>query len=53
MDMNYGVRFFQPISVTERPAKTDAEMLAEAQTSKRAEVQAGYAAAVAASLTMP
>lgn len=40
-------------ALTERPAKTDAEMLAEAQTSKRAEVQAGYDAAVAASLTMP
>ena len=40
-------------ALTERPAKTDAELLSEAQTSKRAEVQAGYDAAVAASLTMP
>jgi len=40
-------------AVTKRPAKTDAELLAEAQTVKRAEVQAGYDAAVAASLTMP
>lgn len=40
-------------AVTERPAKTDAELLAEAQADKRAEVQAGYDAAVAASLTMP
>ena len=40
-------------ALTERPAKTDAELLAEAQADKRAEVQAGYDAAVAASLTMP
>ena len=40
-------------AVTKRPAKTDAELLSEAQTVKRAEVQAGYDAAVAASLTMP
>lgn len=40
-------------AVIERPAKTDAELLAEAQTAKRAEVQVGYDAAVAASLTMP
>ena len=40
-------------AVTERPAKTDAELLAEAQMAKRGEVQAGYDAAVAASLTMP
>lgn len=40
-------------AVTERPAKTDAELLAEAQVAKQAEVQAGYDAAVAASLTMP
>lgn len=40
-------------ALTERPAKTDAELLTEAQKAKRAEVQAGYDAAVAASLTMP
>ncbi len=40
-------------ALTERPAKTDAEMLAETQAAKRAEVLAGYDAAVAASLTMP
>ena len=40
-------------ALTERPAKTDADLLAEAQADKRAEVQAGYDAAVAASLTMP
>ncbi|MDD4701997.1 MAG: phage tail protein, partial [Desulfovibrio sp.] len=40
-------------AVTKRPAKTDAELLAEAQADKRGEVQAGYDAAVAASLTMP
>ena len=40
-------------ALTECPAKTDAEMLAEARADKRAEVQAGYDAAVAASLTMP
>lgn len=40
-------------ALTERPAKTDAELLAEAQVAKRAEIHAGYDAAVAASLTMP
>ena len=40
-------------ALTERPAKTDAELLAAAQVAKQAEVQAGYDAAVAASLTMP
>lgn len=40
-------------TLTGRPAKTDAELLAEAQVAKRAEIQAGYDAAVAASLTMP
>lgn len=40
-------------ALTERPAKTDAELLAEAQVAKQTEVQAGYDAAVAASLTMP
>lgn len=40
-------------AVTVRPVKTDAELLSEAQTVKRAEVLAGYDAAVAASLTMP
>ena len=35
------------------PRKTDAELLAAAQVAKQAEVQAGYDAAVAASLTMP
>lgn len=40
-------------ALTKRPAKTDAEMLAEAQADKRAEVHGGYDAAVAASLTMP
>lgn len=40
-------------ALTERPAKNAAELLSEAQTAKRAEVLAGYDAAVAASLTMP
>ncbi|GAB1254588.1 hypothetical protein [Desulfovibrio falkowii] len=40
-------------AIKKRPAKTDTELLSEAQTVKRAEVQAGYDAAVAASLTMP
>ena len=40
-------------SVTTRPSKTDAELLAEAKVAKSAEITAGYDAAVAASLTMP
>lgn len=40
-------------ALTERPAKTDAELLAEAKAAKTAEITAGYDAAVAASLTMP
>lgn len=40
-------------ALTERPAQTAAELLDKAQKAKRAEVQAGYDAAVAASLTMP
>ena len=40
-------------ALTERPAKTDAELLAEAKAGKTAEITAGYDAAVAASLTMP
>ena len=40
-------------ALTERPAKTDAELLAEAKVTKTAEIAAGYDAAVAASLTMP
>lgn len=40
-------------ALTERPAQTAAELLAEAQVAKQTEVQAGYDAAVAASLTMP
>lgn len=40
-------------ALTERPAKTDAELLAEAKAAKAAEITAGYDAAVAASLTMP
>ncbi|WP_411330340.1 phage tail protein [Desulfovibrio desulfuricans] len=40
-------------SLTKRPAKTDAELLAEAKVTKTAEIAAGYDAAVAASLTMP
>ena len=40
-------------ALTERPAKTDAELLAEAKATKTAEIAAGYDAAVAASLTMP
>ena len=38
---------------TERPAKTDAELLAEAKATKTAEIAAGYDVAVAASLTIP
>lgn len=40
-------------ALTERPAKTDAELLAEAKATKTAEIAAGYDAAVAASLTIP
>lgn len=40
-------------ALTERPAKTDAELLAEAKATKTAEIEAGYDAAVAASLTIP
>lgn len=40
-------------ALTERPDKTDAELLAEAKSTKSAEITAGYDAAVAASLTMP
>lgn len=40
-------------ALTERPGKTDAELLAEAKAGKTAEITAGYDAAVAASLTMP
>ena len=40
-------------ALTERPSKTDAELLAEAKATKTAEIAAGYDAAVAASLTMP
>ncbi len=39
--------------LTERPAKTDAYLLAEGKVAKSAEITAGYDAAVAASLTMP
>ncbi|MGV7096294.1 phage tail protein [Desulfovibrio sp. QI0434] len=40
-------------ALIERPAKTDAELLAESKAAKTAEIKAGYDAAVAASLTMP
>ena len=40
-------------AMTERPAKTDAELLAEAKAAKSVEITAGYDSAVAASLTMP
>ena len=40
-------------AVTTRPAKSAAALLAEAKASKIAEIEAGYDAAVAASLTMP
>lgn len=40
-------------ALTERPAKTAAELLEEAKATKTAEIAAGYDAAVAASLTMP
>ena len=40
-------------ALTERPAKTDAELLAEAKATKSEEIAAGYDAAVTASLTMP
>ena len=40
-------------ALTERPSKTDDELLAEAKATKTAEIAAGYDAAVAASLTMP
>lgn len=40
-------------ALTERPAKTDAELLAETKAAKTTEITTGYDAAVAASLTMP
>lgn len=40
-------------ALTERPAKTDAELLAEAKATKSEEIAAGYDSAVTASLTMP
>lgn len=40
-------------ALTERPAKTDGELLAEVKATKTAEIAAGYDAAVAASLTIP
>ncbi len=40
-------------ALTERPAKADTELLAEAKVTKSVEITAGYDAAVAASLTMP
>ena len=40
-------------ALTELPAKTDAELLAEATVVKTVEISTGYDAAVAASLTMP
>lgn len=40
-------------ALTERPAKTDAELFAEAKAAKSEEITAGYDAAVTASLTMP
>ena len=40
-------------ALTERPSKTDAELLGEVRTAKTAEIEAGYDAAVAASLTIP
>lgn len=40
-------------ALTERPAKTDTELLAETKAAKTTEITTGYDAAVAASLTMP
>lgn len=40
-------------ALTERPAKTDAELMAETKAAKTTEITTGYDAAVAASLTMP
>lgn len=40
-------------AITTRPSKSAAVLLAEAKASKIAEIEAGYDAAVAASLTMP
>ena len=40
-------------AVTERPARPFSELLADAKSAKHTEIQTGYDAALAASLTMP